>query len=99
IGSSVIKDRKIMSNDGILVVIANIDQDKRQLLIKPNITTRGFVLVNENEALIHKIEELAANTIRNKLSTGANFNEIKAALISDLVPAISDLTGRKPLIL
>src|SRR5699024_5619395 len=59
IGSAVIKDRKIMANDGILVVIVNVNMKKRELLIKPNITTRGFVLVNENEELIHKIEDKA----------------------------------------
>lgn len=99
IGSAVIKDRKIMSSDGILVVIANINQDTRQLMIRPNITTRGFVLVNENEELLHKIEENAASIIRNKLTTNANFNDIKSSLISELVPFIYDLTGRKPLIL
>ena len=52
VGSAVLKDRKIMANDGILVVIANIDMHKKELLIKPNITTRGFILVNENEELI-----------------------------------------------
>ena len=56
IGSAVIKDRKIMANDGILVVIVNVNMKKRELLIRPNITTRGFVLVNENEELIHKLK-------------------------------------------
>ena len=46
VGSAVIRDRKMMSNDGILVVIANVNMEKRKLLIKPNITTRGFILVN-----------------------------------------------------
>jgi hypothetical protein len=40
-----------MSHDGILVTILNINPQTRELLIKPNITTRGFVLVNENAEL------------------------------------------------
>ena len=56
IGGAVIKDRQIMAKDGILVVIINVDMKKRELLIKPNITTRGFILVNENEELINKIQ-------------------------------------------
>ena len=51
IGNLVIKDRKIMSNDGILVIVANIDVDKKLLLTSPNIATRGFVLVNESSEL------------------------------------------------
>ena len=41
---------------------------KRELLIKPNITTRGFILINENEELIKKIENMAANSILNNIS-------------------------------
>ena len=43
ISNAVMKDRKIMSSDGIVVVIANIDMTKNELLGNPNITTRGFV--------------------------------------------------------
>ena len=56
-----------MANDGILVVIINVNMKKRELLIKPNITTRGFVLVNENEELIHKIEDKAETIIKQDL--------------------------------
>mgnify|MGYP001623863951 CR=1 FL=1 len=100
VSTQVIRDRRIMSNDGILVVIANIDMKNRKLLIKPNITTRGFILVNENEELIHKIEELASNAINSKLADkNASFNDIKSQITAELFPAIYELTGRKPIIL
>lgn len=100
IGSAVLRDRKIMSNDGILVVIANIDMKKRQLMIRPNITTRGFILVNENEELLKRIEEMAAVTITNELQkTKDTTAEIKSKVISDLIPFIENLTGRRPIIL
>lgn len=100
VSTQVIRDRRIMSNDGILVVIANIDMKNRKLLIKPNITTRGFILVNENEELIRKIEGLASNAIYNKLNDkNASFNDIKSQITADLFPAIYELTGRKPIIL
>ena len=56
VGVSIIKDRKIMSSDGILVVIINVDMNKSELLIKPNITTRGFILVNEHEELMRNLK-------------------------------------------
>lgn len=100
IGSAVIKDRQIMANDGILVVIANVDMKKRELLIKPNITTRGFILVNENEELIHKIETKAETTIKTSLQDPkTNFAALKTELTEVLYPFIYNLTGRKPIIL
>ncbi len=100
IGSAVIKDRKIMANDGILVVIINVDMKKRELLIKPNITTRGFILVNENEELIHKIESKAESSVRASLQDPkSNFANLKNDLTDSLYPFIYNLTGRKPIIL
>jgi len=100
IGSTVIKDRKSMANDGILVVIINVDMKKRELLIKPNITTRGFIQVNENEELIKKIEILAEKTIKEQLKDSrSTFAIIKNELIAKLIPYINELTGRKPIIL
>ena len=47
VGSAVIKDRILMSNNGILVIIANIDTKNKILLGSPAITTRGYILVNK----------------------------------------------------
>ena len=100
VGSAVLKDRKIMANDGILVVIANIDMKKKQLLIKPNITTRGFILVNENEELIKKIENKAEQIIKSELQDQkVTYNGLKSSISEQLYPFINELTGRKPIIL
>ena len=100
IGGAVIRDRKIMANDGILVVIINVDMKKRELLIKPNITTRGFIQINENEELIKKIENFSENIVKEQLrDPHATFAIIKSELTTNLIPFINDLTGRKPIIL
>ena len=100
IGSAVLRDRKIMANDGILVIIANIDMKKRELLIKPNVTTRGLILVNENEELIKKIEDSSTTIITNELkNTKDTTNEMKSKIISEIIPFIENLTGRRPIIL
>lgn len=100
VGSVVLRDRKIMANDGILVVIANIDMEKRNLLIKPNITTRGFILVNENEELIKEIEDTSYNIIKERLDNSKDgINEIKSKIITDLIGFIEQKTGRRPIIL
>ena len=80
--------------------VPQVENKKKQLLIHPNITTRGFVLINENEALIKKIETMAENVIIDKLKeSNVTFNDIKSQITSELFPYIYELTGRKPIIL
>ena len=89
-----------MSSNGILVIIANIDIARRRLLATPSITTRGYILVNENEALIKQIEKYSEKIIINKLKDkNATYNDIKQELINTLMPFLSDKTGRVPIIL
>lgn len=99
IGSVVIKDRKIMSNDGVLVTILNIDPDKHELLIKPNITTRGFVLVNENTNLIKEIENKVSEIVNKSLSSKYSITDIKNQVILELNMFINERMGRRPMIL
>ncbi len=100
IGSQVIKDRKLMSSDGILVTILNINTLTRQLLIKPNVTTRGFIMVNENPELISKIEHKISLIVTKCLSVGPyNYTDLKNQIILELYPFINELTGRRPIIL
>jgi len=100
VGNTVIKDRKLMSSNGILVVIANIDYTNKKLLTKPMVTTRGYILVNENEALIKQIEKNASVIIENKLkSKSVNYNDLKTEIINGLMPFLAEKTGRVPIIL
>ena len=99
IGTAVIKDRKIMANDGIIVVISNIDTKNHELLGKPNITTRGFVQVNENEELLHTLEEISRQAILAKLKNRINYSDIKLEITNQLSSYIYEKTGRKPIIL
>ena len=100
IGSAVLKDRKMMARDGILVVIINVDMKHHELLIKPNITTRGFILINENEQLIKKIEEKSESILKRELANNkSTFATMKTTLTSELYNYINELTGRNPIIL
>ena len=100
ISTAVLNDRKNMANDGILVVIANINMEAKLILSKPMVTTRGFILINENEELIKQIEKISENTIttlfKNKKTT---FNDIKLELTKTLTQFIKESTGRKPIVL
>jgi len=99
VSNAVMKDRKIMANDGIVIVIANIDVTNYKLLSNPNITTRGFVTVNDNIELLKKLEEISASAINSKLVTRTSYSDIKGEIINSLAPYIYETTGRKPIIL
>lgn len=88
----VMKERKAMSQDGIVIVTLPIKNNK--LIVNPNITTRGFVLVNDNIELLHDLENKTKNIIQNK-----NVTELKSTIISELSNYIFDKTGRNPIIL
>ena len=99
VSNAVMKDRKIMANDGIVVVIANIDITNNRLLGNPNITTRGFVQVNENQEMLRKLEDIAKHAINLKITKQLNYAEIKGQIVSELSDYINITTGRKPIIL
>lgn len=100
VGNAVIKDRILMSNNGILVIIANIDIENRMLIGSPAITTRGYILVNENIDLIREIQRSAENIINKELAKKLfSFNDMKSEMINGLMPLLSDKTGRVPIIL
>ena len=100
IATQVIRDRKIMASDGILVVIANIDMKNKKLLIKPTITTRGFVQINKNEELLKQIEIKCSMLIIDKLKDpNITFTDIKGTLALQIGNYVNELTGRHPIIL
>ena len=100
VGSVVIKDRKLMSHDGILIAILNINTLTRKLLIKPNVTARGFVMVNENQELMNKIENKISDIVNDYLSKSIySYTDLKNQIIFELLPFINELTGRRPIIL
>lgn len=100
VGAAVIKDRKIMATDGIVIMIANIDVANAKLLGKINITTRGFVLVNENEALLRDLETISRDAIISRLNNSpVSFSDIKTNVTNVLTAYIQEKTGRRPIIL
>lgn len=100
VGNVIIKDRKLMSSNGIMAIIVNIDTTNKKLLGTPNITTRGYILVNENEELLKDIQKKAEIIINNNLKEKKlNFNDLKNDIISELIPVLSEKIGRIPIIL
>ena len=100
IAQGVIRDRKIMASDGILVIIACIDIKKKKLLIRPTITSRGFIQINKNEELLKKIEVKSSLVIIDKLKDDKNtFVDLRNAITLQISNYVNELTGRRPIIL
>ena len=99
VGVSIIKDRKIMSTDGVLVVILNLDLENKKMVIEPNITTRGFVVVNDNQDLIKQIQDKTNIIALNELEKD-NFSltDLKNRIILEINSYVIELTGRRPMI-
>lgn len=100
VSNIVIKDRMLMSNNGILAIIVNIDSKRKKLLNNPLVTTRGYILVNESADLIKDIELSAKKVIEKNLKEKKiNYNDIRNELVSELNPMLQERTGRVPIIL
>jgi len=97
VDNPVMKERKIMSQDGIIIVTITLKNN--ELVASPSINTRGFVLVNENALLLHELEEKCKHHIINKLNNNVSISEIKSGIITELSNLASIKTGRRPLIL
>ena len=97
VDNPVMKERKIMSQDGIIIVTITLKDN--ELITNPCINTRGFVLVNDNAELLHELEENCKQYIINKLNNNSSITEIKSGIISELSNLASIKTGRRPLIL
>lgn len=100
IGNVVLKDRKLLSDNGLVVVVATIDTDKRTVLAGPDIISRGFIYMRESEQLIQGAQKVAFESIRKSFEY-KQINEYKMRndLIDDVKQFLFDQTERKPIIL
>ena len=101
VGNIVLRDRKHLSQDGLIVVVATIDQDARLLVSGPDVVSRGFVYVRESEPMMENIRQLALDIIENELEKAARVDRIqlKTKVKDDLGKYLYQQTKRKPMIL
>jgi ribonuclease J len=100
IGSVVLRDRKHLSEDGLVVVVATIDLEERIIVSGPDIVSRGFVYVKESEELMKEARNIAENALIRAMSKGhGDRMYIKGAIKDDLAKFIYKETKRKPMIL
>ena len=101
VGNIVLNDRRHLSQDGLIVVVATIDRFSSMITSGPEIVSRGFVYVRENEELIDEIREIAAESLCRCLDKQRRPDriELKNCLKDDLTRYLYSRTKRKPMIL
>ncbi len=100
VGNIVLRDRKHLAEDGLIVVVAVIDSFTKQIVAGPDIVSRGFVYVRESEKIIEDARECAKKTIETCLKSNIrDWNSIKAKLKEDLSHMLYARTHRNPMIL
>ena len=99
IGSVVLRDRKHLAEDGLVVVVATVD-DYGEIISGPDVVSRGFVYVKESEELMQRVKELAAQSISKALTKRVrDWAAIKGAVRDDIAKFIFKETKRRPMIL
>lgn len=100
IGSVVLRDRKHLAEDGLVVVVATVDMSSGDIISGPDIVSRGFVYVKESEELMIGARRIAAATLEKALARReTDFAQIKIMIREDLARFITKETKRKPMIL
>lgn len=101
IGNVVLRDRRILSEEGLVVVVVTIDYKTKDILAGPDILSRGFIYMRESGDLINEAQRVIFRALRETTSSDENLTEqlIKETVIGSLQPFLFEKTERHPMIL
>ena len=101
VGNIVLRDRRHLAQDGLIVAVATVDFEARQLLSGPDIVSRGFVYVRESEDLMEEVRRVAVDAVTAVLASrfGNDRMLLKKRVKDDLTRFLYNKTKRKPMIL
>ena len=100
IGDLVIKDREMLSENGIVLISATVDKHDKVLLVGPEVTTRGFIYVKDSQDMIKEIKHICEDIINRNISpTHVDFNQIKVEIREKLSDYLYQETECKPMII
>ena len=101
VGNIVLRDRRHLAQDGLIVVVATVDFYNRQLISGPDIVSRGFVYVREAEELMEEAKQIALEAVTDALDDWENSDRmlLKKRVKDELTRFLYNKTKRKPMIL
>ncbi|MGN7760334.1 ribonuclease J [Paenibacillus sp. P46E] len=100
VGNIVLRDRKLLSQDGILVVVVTLSKQNGAIVSGPDIISRGFVYVRESEGLLDEANRIVSGTLQRLMSEKVNeWASLKTSVKDSLGRFLYEQTRRRPMIL
>ena len=100
VGELVLKDREMLSDNGIVIISATIDKKNKNIIAGPEILTRGFVYVKDSTELIEEMKKICLTIIKdNTHNNFVEYNKIKNSIRDELSKYLMNETGSKPMII
>ena len=100
VGNIVLRDRKHLSHDGLVIVVATVDMHDRVILSGPDVVSRGFVYVRESEDLFENVRKLALDSLFDSLDDPrCDRSRIKQNVKDSISKYLYSKTKRKPMVL
>ena len=100
IGELVLKDRELLSDNGIVIICSTIDRKTKKILAMPEVLTRGFIYVKESSDLIDEIKRISLEVIKeNIVDNYVEYNKIKMSLRETLSKFLYEETECRPMII
>ena len=99
LSTSVIKDRKILADNGMVAVVICIDSRTNKILCKPGIVSRGFVFIKESQTLMKEAENLVYEALKGAMKQKVTFGGLKNTVRETLEPFLFQKTNRNPIVI
>jgi len=99
IATAVLKDRKILADNGLVSVIVTIDSKTNSILCRPNLVSRGFIYIKESQTLLKEGEVLVYEALKKKMNGKTTFGELKNTIRETLDPFLYAKTHRNPIVI
>ena len=100
IGGLVLKDRELLSDNGIVIICSTLDKATKKILAYPEVLTRGFIYVKESKDLIDEIKKISLEVIEENISNNyVEYNKIKLGIRERLSKYLYEETECKPMII
>jgi ribonuclease J len=100
VGNIVLRDRKHLAEDGLIIIVVTIDHQERKLVNRPDVISRGFVYVREAEQLIEGVKDVSLVAVEESLAKrNVDWSTMKSGVKSTVARYIYEQTKRNPMIL
>lgn len=100
VGTIVLRDRRMLAQDGMVVVVASVHAEQQAIVSGPDVVSRGFVYVKEAETLLEEAREKVKEIVETHLEEAVvDWNTVKASIREGLGSFFYERTGRRPMIL